>query len=224
MCLSVLNAVHSQKKIEGIGIFKIGKTKIKIINKILVENKVDLEHYDNIKETRWLKYREGFVVAELFPNISDVKLNPLLTVYCPDIRVFYIKEYKIAGILLLNIHLRFYKNTLNAFYCDSSNKLLEALTSKYGNPKRIDNWDKASGFNKKNNVNYSSLYWNNDSIYASFNYETDAEGGNNSYFIVRDLSFDNTIADCEIKKKETFLKEFHKKKLGDKQKNNLKDL
>ncbi len=224
LCLCVFKVVDSQNKIEGIGIFKIGKTKIKIINQILEENKVVLENFDNIKQSRWLKYRIDFVVAELTPNITDDKLNPLLTCFCPDVRVFFIKEYKIAGINLQNIHLKFYKNTLIAFYCDSSDELLQSLTTKYGNPKRIENWDKASGFSKLDNVNYSSLYWNNDSIFASFNYETDALGKKNSYFIVRDLSLDNNIAVCEIKKKETYLNDLRKKVLNDLQKKVLKDL
>lgn len=213
LCLCILKVVDSQNKIEGIGVFKIGKTKIKIINQILEEKKVELENFDNIKQSRWLKYRIDFVVAELTPNITDDKLNPLLTCFCPDVRVFFIKEYKIAGINLLNIHLKFYKNTLIAFYCDSNDELQQSLTTNYGEPKRIENWDKASGFSKLDNVNYLSLYWNKDSIFASFNYETDALGKKNSYFIVRDVSLDSIIADCEIKKKETYLNDLQKKVL-----------
>jgi len=205
LLINVYSFCLSQNKIDGIGIFKIGETKIKIINQILEDNKVELENYNNVKQARWLKYRMDFLVAELYPNITDNDLNPLLTCFCPDVKVFFIKDYKIAGIYLLNIHLRFYKNTLIEFYCDSNDELLQALTIKYGNPKRLDNWDKISGFTKIDNVNYSSLYWNNDPIYASFNYEKNASGENNFYFIVRDTEYDKIIEDCETQRKEQYL-------------------
>ena len=205
LLVNIYSFCFPQNNIDGIGMFKIWETKTKVINQILEDNKVELENYNNIKQARWLKYRVDFLVAELFPNITDSDLNPLLTCFCPDVKIFFIKDYKIAGIYLLNVHLKFYKNTLIAFYCDSNDELLQALTTKYGNPKRLDNWDKVSGFSRIDDVKYYSLYWNNDPIFASFNYETNATGENNFYFIVRDTTYDKIIGDCETHRKEEYL-------------------
>ena len=203
--INVYSSCFPQNKIKGIGIFKIGETKINVINQILEDNNTELENCNSVKQDRWLKFRMDFTVAELFPNITDIDLDPLLTCFCPDVRVFFIKEYTIAGIYLSNIHLRFYKNTLIEFYCDDSDDLLQALTTKFGNPKRLDKWDKISGFNFSDNTKYSSLYWNNDPIFASFNYETDASGENDFYFVIRDISYDKTIKDCETQRKDAYI-------------------
>ena len=156
--------VYSQENIDGIGIFTIGKTKIKTIDKILKEYNTELNSYNSNSESKWLKYIRGYKVAEFFPSISDSNNNPLRTSYCPDLRVFYINKYNIAGITLSNIHLRFYKNTLIEFYCDYNEELKKALISKYGKSENIDKWNELFLFNKIDSLDYSSLFWKNKTI------------------------------------------------------------
>jgi hypothetical protein len=226
ICFTLLINLYSfcvsQSKIDGIGIFKIGETKIKKINQILEDNKVELESYNNVKQTRWLKYQVNFVVAELFPNITDIDLNPLRTCFCPDVKVFFIKDYKIAGIYLVNIHLRFYKSTLIEFYCDSNEELLQALTTKYGDPIPMENWKRIWDKSKNDSISFSSLFWNNKPIYATITFESKSIKDNPS-FIIRDVNYDAIIRDCEIQKKEQYLV-IERKRLKENEDKKNKDL
>ncbi|MDY0216980.1 MAG: hypothetical protein RBS19_08505 [Bacteroidales bacterium] len=224
LCLCVLKVVDSQNKIEGIGVFKIGKTKIKIINQIAEDNNTVLKWYSDYSDTEWLKYFRGIEIAELFPNLQDSSKNPLRTSYCPNVRVFFINAYKIAGINLLNIHLRFYNDKLIEFYCDYSNELLDALSIKYGKPKKNNYLSNCSVLNKSNRISYSCIYWENKTIIAGFNKEERDSVILNSYFILTDTTYFKINSDCEIKKKETYLNDLRKKVLNDLQKKVLKDL
>lgn len=213
--------VYSQEKIDGIGIFTIGKTKTKTIDKILKEYNTELDSYNSNSESKWLKYIRGYKVAEFFPSLSDSNNNPLRTSYCPDLRVFYINKYDIAGITLSNIHLRFYKNTLIEFYCDYNEELKKALISKYGKPENLAKWNELSLFNKIDSLDFSSQFWKNKTICASFNFEYDSSKVINSYFVIRDFLYDNIINDCQYQRKKEYL-ENEVKRLEDieKMKNN----
>lgn len=200
----VYSSCFTQNNIKGIGIFKIGETKIDIIDKMLKDYNTKLENYNDREEVYWFQFRVDNMVAELFPNISDSNISPLRTCFCPDVRVFYINKYEIVGIHLTSIHLRFYKNLLIEFSCDSNEELRQALTTKYGNPLIMENWKKIWDNNKNDSISYSSLIWNNKPIYASITFENKSVK-HDSNFIIRDTNYDEIIQGCEIHKKEKYL-------------------
>lgn len=200
--------VTDTNKIEGIGIFKIGKTRKEIIplaeqklkNKTIIINSSEFD--SDIRNDIAPK-----VIAILKPN-PDVKYDyPYNYSFCPNVKVYYIKTYEISGIKLKNIYLKFYNDTLIDFKCNGDEIISLALKKIYGNPEVIKESENTNcaleyldrGVSKLNEITYENWY-NNDIIcsnYSSHYFDASCVLRNNKYIYVYSAKYKQVLTDCE---------------------------
>jgi hypothetical protein len=102
--------------VDGIGIFKIGKTYDEIMpaaEKQMGKVKKAKNAYDGMGK----------------PGIWEEPNGPT---DCADERRFSVSEYKVADITLRNVHIIFYKNVFISFTSEGGYTLSQALKDKYG--------------------------------------------------------------------------------------------
>ncbi|PKO01664.1 MAG: hypothetical protein CVU43_11810 [Chloroflexi bacterium HGW-Chloroflexi-5] len=153
-----------QCNIEGLGKFKIGKTKISIIN--------DLEKELNTKVVVISDGYKIFLKKKEPKYIIEDRSYGLFS-SCPDVKEYHISVYNIADMQIKELQLGFYKDVLFRIDCNSSKELEEALKIKYGEPEL--KWDKKSVSciykYSGNEVNYNdntfTLKWQNGNIMAT---------------------------------------------------------
>jgi len=104
---------------DGIGKFKINKTRIEIIKEIEKEINVDCE-ITSEQEFNNDVYSKEFIFKEIFNDTST--------------RIFYISNYIISDIKLFSVYLIFEDDYLIEFKCDKNKDLDILLARKYGRP------------------------------------------------------------------------------------------
>jgi hypothetical protein len=138
MCLSFnsfsqkknVKPIKKQSPVEGIGVFKIKKTSINIIDSIkssgynLVKVSKFGDQYDYIGKRN--------VICELIPDTTEEYSSLSDANLCSKSRVFYIPEMEISGITLNELILTFFNGTLIKIKCDYSSELFKAFELKYG--------------------------------------------------------------------------------------------
>jgi hypothetical protein len=129
-----------QDKIEGIGKFKLKKTTTAYLDTLVKEKDFDRETIHSFEEYFSLRSRTN-KLAEIFPDTVKTYNSPSYSHYCADARVFYIPKIEIAGIVLTDTYLTFYKDTLVDINTDYSSQITEAFGLKYGEP-QIETKDK----------------------------------------------------------------------------------
>ncbi len=102
--------------VDGIGIFKIGKT------------------YDEIMPAAEKQMGKVKKAKNSYDGIGKAGIweEPNGPTDCPDERRFTVSEYKVADITLTNVHFTFYKNVLIQFTSEGNYTLSQALKDKYG--------------------------------------------------------------------------------------------
>jgi hypothetical protein len=195
--------VKKQTNIDGLGIFKIGKTDISIItdleNEFGTKSVVTSDSFELIKA----KGRNNSIFQLVPKNKSGYDQFSI----CPDVKEYQIPVYNIADMQIEKLHLKFYKDVLYNIECDSSKELGEALELKYGEPElKVENKPisciyKASG----NTVTYeektftSSWYNGNirsNNILHSY-YSDKCENRRIKYFNIYDTKILETVYKCE---------------------------
>lgn len=123
------NICFSQTSVVGIGMFKIGKTNISIIDSVLKELKTTkVISYEDMKPFRYShNYNK---VYELKRDSLNQIRSDFHSTECKGFRVFYISTFKISDILVEDIYLTFKDNVLYSLIA-TSNELYEALKIKY---------------------------------------------------------------------------------------------
>lgn len=213
----------SFSKIEGISIFKIGKTRKEIIP--LAEAKLKMKTIMINSSEFDYDVRNGLmrkVIAILKPN-PDIEFDyPYNYSFCPNTKVYFIKNYEVSGIKLKNIYLKFYNDTLIDFICDGDEVISLALKKLYGEPElksenensncALDYTDK--GFTKLN-VKINENWYNGDvlcSHYSSNYYDATCTPRSNDYIYLYSISKKKFLEECEnINKPDTTSKKAKKK-------------
>ncbi len=124
---------RAQPKKIGIGSFEINKTTVDIIQKLSEETAVKItqasgapENYNDLKTTR---------ILELLAKPGSYgSIDP----YAPEVkqeRVFYLDCYFVSSVLLKDLYLKFWNDTLYSIDCQGSGDIEQAMVLKYGNPK-----------------------------------------------------------------------------------------
>lgn len=116
--------------LDGLGIFRIGKTTIADLEKYIADNGLKIvESTERLYEP---KNKEN--VALLKVNEENFEKSPVFYSFCPDTKVYILPVYSVAKIQIKNIRLKFYKDILFNMTCDYTEELTDALELKYGKP------------------------------------------------------------------------------------------
>lgn len=124
---------YSQVKIEGIGRFKIGKANRSLVRDIATETGIPVEIVDSAVKTE--KSPQSQIVEIKSSAISGKALPiPLNAPVRKDVRVFYINNFREAGIELKSIYLFFKDEVLVKFTCYATSQINSAMEVSYGQP------------------------------------------------------------------------------------------
>ncbi len=162
----------SQSKIDGIGIFKIDKTTISVIDS-LVNQGYQLKTCNDMLGCSSYKIT-GMTIAEKIGNKMKPETNfPLI----PENRIFAIGEYNVAGIEITNLELRFYKDTLYQIKSVVGDlELQTALQEKYEETVEVDKKEilcsSVYGEFKEEEVRYLIKYRDDQKIHAMSSFST----------------------------------------------------
>lgn len=132
LLFALAQPVYAQS-IEGLGDFKLGMS-FSELESWLSTNSVNLEEVRDSMEA--LKRRRSSTPAAYEPIHNDVSpyLSPSNVNYVPDHKSVVITGYSVAGIQIKNVHLLFRKDKLIKLGAESSDRLFEAFSAKYGDP------------------------------------------------------------------------------------------
>lgn len=134
--------VWAQDRIEGIGPFRIGKTKIDITTSIAKELTGRIEQ---IKYGVYVDDQEMYLgkarINELVQSDRPDLVPPRYVSFCPGVRVFRINRYIVADMELRSIYLVFKDETLIRIECQGGLDLNEALEIKYGDASFVTTTD-----------------------------------------------------------------------------------
>ena len=124
--------VNPQNKIDGIGQFKINKTTLKDIEQFADGLKLEMKSSDQILD---FSSEAGNTTKILYvaANSDDFLTSP----YAPILKnekVIYIDNLHIAGIIIQDVYMNFWNDTLYKIESNGSDELIEAIKLKYGNP------------------------------------------------------------------------------------------
>lgn len=155
----------SQAKINGISIFKIDKTNIKIIDS-LANNGYSLKTCKDLYSCS--KYNiSGMNIYEM---VNDTIKPDMSLPMIKENRTFVIGEYTIAGIKITNLELNFYNDILFEIKAKGDLELQSALKEKYNGTLKADKKEIACrsiyGDFKEEEVTYTTTYREDEKIKA----------------------------------------------------------
>lgn len=210
------------RNLRGLGEFTIGKS---TYSEILITIKNDIrKDYQNYKESNYCDLLHYFGYR---PKYSDFKEDFGLTFTevsydtihsylkrdflqkkifgCPNIREIRMREYYIGEIVINDLRLKFYKDTLYKIMCSQNNEIEEGFKIKYGNGKLINNSTEKTTYGKSE---IKKIIWENELLitesqtYYEYKYNGDEYIGirySDCYFtiILKNEKTINEIKNCE---------------------------
>ena len=180
IALLTSSIVNAQDQIIGVGILEIGKSTPDVINE-LAKN-----YTHKIKEAKDCEYEgNGRAIYKLV--YSDNDNAPTYSSACPATEIYYLKQYTVSGMTLVNVNLFFYEGLLIQILSNGSDELDEALKMKYGNPATSSKDSKSSC---PGQTNRAYIYtWMNGDIQAQvtkhYNYGSDCRIALDKYFSIK---------------------------------------
>jgi hypothetical protein len=193
-------------KINGIGKFQIGKTTSSIITDLSNQYGLKInETSDNLATIDEFTYIDTptkilFISKEAnetkdFPHAKYLPLT--------QVKVFYLNNIQIAGLIFHNVFLQFYKDTLYHIEADSDDYIDSALELKYGPPKITQKKRIINCSNAYRNFEYEefTLYrsWGNPGKHISaisvnsFYYNSKCEKENLHYLDIYDFKIEDKV-------------------------------
>jgi hypothetical protein len=148
-CLVVLslsaaaqNPQNTQKApapVEGIWIFKIGKSSVEVTNQVATELNTTIKL---AKTSREMFRSADPAIFELERNTDGDKKRPSRAPYCEGVRVFYINEYKVGKVIVLrDMYLTFKNGILIQLFSDQPEGFIPPFTSVHGQGSRSTKTD-----------------------------------------------------------------------------------
>jgi len=200
--------VKGQTKISGIGPFKILATPSSIIDTLSKMYGVSIKETNDVLETETNYYDEN--PTKIFFISKDKNENAEYPhskyIRHPKVKVYFLNNFLIPEVVVLhNVFLRFFNDTLYSFECEGSEILDTALTLKYGNPKikiRTHPVTCSNAYRTFNYEEYSShKEWQNlskkidaDLVYSTY-YNSKCEKKSFTYFLLYNTVIDTKITD-----------------------------
>lgn len=137
--LPVISLAQSQSlKIAGVGRLKIGNTTTAIIEELSKEFSSPIKETNDIMETATNYYDEAPTKILFISKEKNENVEFPHTYYSkhPKVKVYFLNNFLVPEVVVLhNVYLKFYNDTLYSLDCEGSDILDTALTLKYGNPK-----------------------------------------------------------------------------------------
>jgi hypothetical protein len=128
-CMLLIASIASpQNKMTGLGNLQLGTATVKIIDEIANENSVSVDTSYRELETKDIDK----LIEKKCTKISERYNDPALI--DPNVKSYYIDNYTISDITLNQVYLYFYADTLYKITCDLNTDIMDALSTKYGNP------------------------------------------------------------------------------------------
>lgn len=125
--------------VEGIWIFKIGKSSVEVTNQVATELNTTIKL---AKTSREMFRSADPAIFELERNTDGDKKRPVRAPYCEGIRVFYINEYKVGkAIILRDMYLTFKNGVLIQLVSDQPEGFIPPFTSVHGQGTRSTKTD-----------------------------------------------------------------------------------
>lgn len=127
----------AQSKIDGVGPFRIGKSTSSTLDKIASENNITI----NTRSTSMDRYLADGATYKITKNIFLLKepgedeIQDSYYKHSKDVKVYMIDYIEISSIPFIKLYLSFYKDTLYSIHTEGSTEIIEAMTTKYGEPK-----------------------------------------------------------------------------------------
>lgn len=160
-----LGVAHAQDKIEGIGIFKVGKLTVSEFEQYAATNGLPITKVSNSEEN----YRNrNAPIRELLVSSPTSYENPPYSSFCPKTRAFSLNTYTVAGIDVNNLILTFYEGKLIRLVCSSpGQELVDAVKLKYGPSVDTTEKRKSACPSGKDDMTYHNT-WKNGDIEAAY--------------------------------------------------------
>lgn len=133
------NAQNESRPVEGIWIFKIGKSSFEVTKQVATELSTTIKL---VKTSGEIFRSSAPAIFELERNTDGDKKRPFRAPYCEGIRVFYINEYKVGKVIVLrDIYLTFKNGILIQLFSDQPEGFLPPFTSVHGQGTRSTKTD-----------------------------------------------------------------------------------
>ena len=218
MLISFFAFSQDTPQLEGIGKFKINKTTISIVNDLSKELRVSLKKINSSQqefdEDRNDDHYIGNYILELIRDTINQYESPAYSSNCPNVKVFKIRSYEIAGIKIEKIYLHFYNDILIEFECENNDQLREAMRLKYGKSK-LDFKEKeikCTYTSNGNQITYKEIsstesWYNSDTTVTgtcllNVYYSEKCEKSTINILSISNYKFSKTIYDCDKANRE----------------------
>jgi len=202
----------AQTKIDGVGFFRIGKSKAQILDSLKAYLGEPIE-YDGGDDSK-------FTSEHFYKEIDGSSDQGNWFYFCPSFERYDIPLFTISSIDFHNVYLVFNGDSLVYFNSEWSREIENAVNVKYGNGKLVK-----SHFNSYNNkkvfTSYKITWKSSNDISCECGYSDGCVGEDNvcGYFIIGKKLIRDKINDCMAKyykKRNIERKEKQKKELKDK--------
>lgn len=205
----IFTCIFSQEKINGLGVFKIGQP-ISVVEDYARENKIKISTVDSYSDYSKYSIKKEPYIIEIKKN-TDPKHkydSPAEAPECEKSRVFIINGYSVADIQLKQLTLDFFNGSLYKIDANYDEKLVDALTVKYGEPETTKKVDSVTclynltGNRVTKTSNTFTKTWKNNQIvtYASIGSYFNDKCKENflSYVIISDTIVSRQENECSL--------------------------
>ncbi|WP_343633433.1 hypothetical protein [Fluviicola sp.] len=141
LILCLLGSIYSSSqisdsiKIEGIGLFKIGKTTVSSIEELSKKFSTKIKSTNSSSDLYNLTTNNNKIIIQLFADTVKTYNSPSYTSYSSNVKTYRIIGYSAADIELNDLTVKFYNDTLYYMNCNMSSDLNNAIKLKYGEGK-----------------------------------------------------------------------------------------
>lgn len=199
------------KEITSIGKFEINKTTISILDELQKELKTKIKVCSSsMDQLNYKNSQENFILQLVKDTIKEYN-SPPQALHCEKAKVFSIKGYSIANIMLEGLELTFFNDTLIELKCDGTTEFMEAIHLKYGNGKLRQTEKEVicevGRLGSEVKLKETAIFetWTGDDVHAnstiSVYYNRKCEKNYLSYFILSSTFSKKSLSSCEDSKK-----------------------
>lgn len=215
ICFFIISIGIGQTKINGIGPFKIGNTPVSLINELSKEFGASVNETNDVVETNTNYLDENPTKILFLSKDKNEKVEYPHSNYInhSKVKVYFLNNFLIPEVVVLhNIFLNFYNDTLYSIECEGSDVLDTALTLKYGKPQKSITSRKITCSNAYRTFNYEETTytkeWTNPLkkiearlVYSTY-YNSKCEEKSLTYFLLYNEVVDAKIIDQVEKNKK----------------------
>jgi hypothetical protein len=215
--LLISNFIFSQDSIKpifnGFGLLKVNQTTISVIKELEILLKTESKEIKSQGNYSYVQdlinngtYKKSFIL-EIVNNKKHKEESPILAPKCELVKLYIVKGYKVSNIELINLHLKFYNDTLTEIKCDITTELKNAIKLKYGDGEtQSDRKEiKCTYTYNGNTITYEELEidetWRNKNTFSTIRfkkyYNSDCKEKYFNYLLISSYKSIEDIINCE---------------------------